>query len=183
MKKITYTLTALAFGALVFTSCKDKNSPGIEYMPDMYRTAAVEAYTDTLGALLPAEGTIVFSKAGKGELNYPYSLQNTPEDYEASAANTNPLEKTDANIATGKELYTTFCDHCHGTEGKGDGAIIQNKKFPPPPSYSNQLKDLPAGKIFHSITYGKNLMGSHASQLSKEERWKVVMYVQTLQNK
>ena len=35
--------------------------------------------------------------------------------------------------------------------------------------------------MFHTITYGKNLMGSHASQLNNEERWKVIRYVQTLQ--
>ena len=33
------------------------------------------------------------------------------------------------------------------------------------------------------MTYGKGLMGSHASQLTKEERWKVVYYVQKLQGK
>ena len=33
------------------------------------------------------------------------------------------------------------------------------------------------------MTYGKGLMGSHASQLTKEERWKVVYYVQHLQGK
>jgi hypothetical protein len=33
------------------------------------------------------------------------------------------------------------------------------------------------------MTYGKGLMGSHASQLTKEERWKVVYHVQTLQGK
>ena len=45
------------------------------------------------------------------------------------------------------------------------------------------MKDLPEGKIFHSLTYGKNVaMGSHASQLNKEERWLVTHYVQYLQN-
>ena len=43
------------------------------------------------------------------------------------------------------------------------------------------MSDLPEGKIFHTITFGKNLMGSHASQLNHEERWKIVHYVQTLQ--
>jgi hypothetical protein len=42
---------------------------------------------------------------------------------------------------------------------------------------------LPAGTIFYSITYGKGMMGSHASQLNKEERWKVVHYVEKLQGK
>ena len=185
MKKISYTLTILAIGSLIFTGCKDSNSPGYEYMPDMYRTPAVEAYTDTMGALLPAEGTIPFNKdASKATLNFPYEYPNTIEGYEAAGANLkNPLEKTDANLADGKKLFNTFCDHCHGETGKGNGSIVKNKKFPPPPSFSNQLKDLPEGKIFHSITYGKNMMGTHASQLNQEERWKVVMYVQALQNK
>ena len=43
------------------------------------------------------------------------------------------------------------------------------------------MKDMQAGKIYHSIMYGLNAMGSHASQLSPDERWKVVMYVQQLQ--
>ena len=61
-------------------------------------------------------------------------------------------------------------------------------KFPPPPSYSagnssrgGLVKDLSDGKIFHTITYGVNLMGPHASQLNPEERWKITMYVHQLQ--
>ena len=30
------------------------------------------------------------------------------------------------------------------------------------------------------MNYGKNMMGSHASQLDKEERWKLVLYVENL---
>jgi mono/diheme cytochrome c family protein len=35
--------------------------------------------------------------------------------------------------------------------------------------------------MFHSITYGKNNMGSYASQLSRQQRWMVIKYVRTLQ--
>jgi len=35
--------------------------------------------------------------------------------------------------------------------------------------------------MYHSITYGKGLMGSHASQLSKLERWQVIEFVKCLQ--
>ncbi len=34
--------------------------------------------------------------------------------------------------------------------------------------------------MFHTLTYGKGLMGSHASQLTKTERWKTVHWVQNL---
>ena len=79
-------------------------------------------------------------------------------------------------------MYTTFCVHCHGKEGKGQGSLTKDGKYPPPPSYSgDQLKDLPVGKMYWTITHGKNLMGSHASQLTPEERWKVIMHVQKLQ--
>jgi hypothetical protein len=43
------------------------------------------------------------------------------------------------------------------------------------------MKALTAGKIYHTITYGVNNMGSHAPQISPTDRWKVVMYVQELQ--
>ena len=81
-----------------------------------------------------------------------------------------------------------MCSHCHGYEGQGDGSIIKLQKFPAPPSYSKgtssrggAMKDLTDGKIFHTITYGVNLMGPHKYQLTPEERWKIVMYVHELQ--
>jgi hypothetical protein len=53
---------------------------------------------------------------------------------------------------------------------------------PKPPAYnSDALKDLPEGKAFHTTQYGKNMMGSHASQLTASQRWKIIMYIQTMQ--
>ena len=50
------------------------------------------------------------------------------------------------------------------------------------PAYSSKLKDLPEGKMFHTLAHGKGLMGSHASQLSQYERWMVIEYIKVLQN-
>jgi mono/diheme cytochrome c family protein len=88
-------------------------------------------------------------------------------------------ENNEAYLKEGEVVYGKFCVHCHGAAGEGDGKV--GLKLPgPPPAYST-LTALPEGKMFHSITYGKGLMGSHASQLTQEERWKVVLYVQKLQ--
>ena len=82
-----------------------------------------------------------------------------------------------------------FCAHCHGKTGKGDGTI-KHALYSAVPSYIDEkmtrrsgtsMKDLKAGHIFHVITYGLNAMGPHSSQLSEEERWKIVLYVQRLQ--
>jgi mono/diheme cytochrome c family protein len=37
------------------------------------------------------------------------------------------------------------------------------------------------GTMFHSLTYGKNAMGSYASQLSTKQRWMVITYVKSKQ--
>ncbi len=169
---------------LLVVSCGDPESPGVEYMPDMYRTPALEPYSgndfyaDSMEARLPAEGTIP-----QGHNYLPYGIPETTEGYEmAGAMLKNPYPANDEIIAEGKVIYTKFCVHCHGEAGMGDGLTVTAGGHPPPPAYNSAaLKNLPEGKMFHTITYGKNLMGSHASQLNNEERWKVIRYVQTMQ--
>lgn len=196
-------LTAIAGLALLAGCGGDPNSPGVEYMPDMYRSPAIEAYVDygqdpyyiteekareqrqRPSARKPVEGTIAFSAdPAKAQFNMPYPYPNTAEGYEAAGAQLkSPIAMTEATVEKGKELYTKFCQHCHGEKGEGDGGVVKNGNYPAPGSYTGPLKDLPEGKIFHSLQYGKNVaMGSHASQLSKEERWHVTHYVQYLQN-
>ena len=177
----------------------DENSPGLEYMPDMYRSPAVEAYVDygmdpyyvteevaagqrnTQSARKPVAGTIPFVGANK-VFGLPYAYPNTPEGYEAAGMElTSPLSTTKAHIEAGMEIYVQMCTQCHGEEGKGDGALSRNGHIAGIPSYSDKLKDLPMGKMYHTLTYGKGLMGSHASQLSQKDRWLVIEYIKVLQ--
>ncbi len=187
MIRSKYILAVAA--ALTLAACtKDPNSPGYEYMPDMYRSSAVEAYVDyhnpdSLSAKLPPEGTIPFcADPSKVIFNLPYALKNTPEDYELSAQLKNPIGYSAGVVKEGEAIYKKMCTHCHGEKGDGMGQIAINGKIEGIPSYTGALKTLPEGKMFHTITYGKGLMGSHAGQLNKEERWKVIFWVKALQN-
>lgn len=189
-KKVTQIISLMAvFGCVTIglTSCgkHDPNSPGNEFMPDMYRSPSLEtnmAYIDmntgdTLQAnRLPVKGTIA-----RGFMPYPYA-NDTSGYANAGKYLHNPFPKSDVNLAEGEALYGKFCVHCHGATGQGDGLVGGKLPGPPPPYSGSGLKNLPEGKIFHSITYGKGMMGSHAAQLSQQERWKVVMFVQKLQN-
>ncbi len=174
---------ALSMCAYLISCSPDPSSPGVEYMPDMYRTPALEPYSgnsnyaDSMEARLPVAGTIP-----QGYL--PYGIPNSNDGYEmAGTLLKDPYPLNDAIVAEGKTIYSKFCVHCHGEKGMGDGATVTAGGHPPPPAYNSAaLINLPEGKMFHTITYGKNLMGSHASQLNVEERWKVIRYVQTLQN-
>lgn len=205
MHNRTIALGTATITALVMASCGgDPQSPGVEYMPDMYRSPAVEAYVDygqdpytrseelareqreRPSARKPVAGTVPFSMdTAKVKFNMPYPYPDTPDGYERAGVELkSPVAMTEANVEKGKVIYVKFCQHCHGEKGAGDGGVVANGNYPPPPPYDGAaLKDLPEGKIFHSLQYGKNVaMGSHASQLNKEERWLVTRYVQFLQN-
>jgi mono/diheme cytochrome c family protein len=38
------------------------------------------------------------------------------------------------------------------------------------------------GQLFHILTYGQNNMPSYASQLSRDDRWNVILYVRAMQS-
>lgn len=205
MKRSRYIIFgAVALVAAALTSCKtDPNAPGVEYMPDMYRSPAPEAYVDygnskvmdlsqvkkdEMGVVpvlsrRPPVGTIPYqSNPSMVAFVMPYALNNTTEDYERSAVEVHsPLKSTKENVEKGKDIYTKMCTHCHGAEGHGDGAIAKNGHIAGIPDYATKLKDLPEGKMYHTITYGKGLMGQHASQLNQLERWQVIEWVKCLQ--
>jgi mono/diheme cytochrome c family protein len=187
MKVKKYTLLALgtvAIAATFFSSCIQENadSPGWEYMPDMYRSPAPEANgiyisdatPDSLSNRMPAPGSIP-----RGWTPFPYA-SDTTGDRLASMFWKSPLHVTDSVEDKGKFLYDRYCQYCHGDKGDGQGPLVAKKKFPnAPPSYTNLYTDgkLTGGHVYHVITYGKGVMGSHATQLDPQERWEVIAYV------
>jgi mono/diheme cytochrome c family protein len=185
--KILGTAAIVIAASILVSSCSDKRSTGWEYAPNMYEKIAFDPdqanpnFKDGKTAQVPPAGT---TPIGFVRFDYP----NTRAGYDqASLEVKSLLPQTDQNFADGKILFEHFCSPCHGVTGQGDGLVVQHG-FPPPPSYSKgqssrggAMKDLTDGKIYHTITYGLNAMGSYASQLAPEERWKVIMYVHHLQ--
>lgn len=187
-KMMMNRLLIIIFVGLI-SSCSNPG-PGYEFMPDMYRSPSLETYgqntyfSDSLNARKPVEGTIA--------RNYlsTFYYDGTLDGYlEAGKKAVNPYDSNESNVEEGKKLYSMFCKHCHGEFGAGGGSI-GHPVYSAIPHYNDgkmlrrpnvPMNQLTAGHIFHSITYGLNAMGPHASQLSEEERWKIVLYVQELQ--
>ncbi|MDZ7615252.1 MAG: cytochrome c [Flavobacteriaceae bacterium] len=78
----------------------------------------------------------------------------------------------------GNILYGIYCNVCHGDIGDGQGVLMKNEKFLGVPSYKD--REITQGSIYHVLMYGRNLMGSHSSQLTELERWQVAQYVEKL---
>ncbi|WP_173427040.1 c-type cytochrome [Kordia jejudonensis] len=174
----------VVFGAaMLMTSCFNKSQPNYQYFPNMYEPVGYEAYQEVDGvpyggfaehnmeAQIPAEGSVK-----RGWL--PYEYENTNEGYEAAKAELkSPLVTNEENMAKGKELYGIYCAICHGNKGDGQGILMKREKFLGIPAYNDAGRAITEGSIYHVLMYGKNNMGSHASQLDTKERWQVVQHV------
>ena len=188
-KIVAASFVVLAFVATL-SACNDNKSTGLEYARNMYDPIAYNPdqpnknFANGQTAQTPPLHT---SPVGFVEEDI-YS--NDKDGYEAASTNlTSSLPVNQKNLMEGQHLYVVMCGPCHGEKGDGQGHLVKIEKFTGVPAYHGDaassrgglMKDLTAGKIYHTIMYGLNNMGSHASQLSPEERWKVVMYVQQLQ--
>jgi cytochrome c553 len=190
MKRIINTIFFAAIGTIFFVACDDPNSPGLEFMPDMYRSPAIETYVDYE---FPDSSTARHAPGGSIPRGYkPYAYPNSIEGYEMAGQQlSNPLMLTEKSIKEGKKLYESFCSHCHGKKGLGEGSI-QNAIYGAVPSYADEtpnrrgdrsMSELTEGHIYHTIMFGLNAMGPHSSLIRENDRWKIVAYVQTLQGK
>ena len=189
--------------SLMLLSCSaDKDNPGVEYAPNMYHSTPYEPLSQVtdkeIGSWLdsnPDDNHGEFYNSNpynpygmtmrdpvpntvKRSLYLPYRI---PKDsLELAALIKNPLASTEEVLKEGKVLYTRYCIHCHGEKGMGDGLVgIAYKGVTA--FNSRAVKNKSEGHIFHVITHGKGRMWAHGSQVSIENRWKIVKYVQTLQ--
>ena len=165
-------------GILAMVSCQKETAPNYQFFPNMYQSVGYETYSESTAfnngveAQLPVQGTI---KRGW----MPFEVEDTVEGRLFSKDSlVSPLKSTEANLATGKELFGIYCAVCHGNKGKGDGGLVKREKFLGVPNYKD--RDITTGSIYHTIYYGLNSMGSHAGQLNENERWQVSMYVSKL---
>lgn len=125
----------------------------------------------------------------------PYTLPNDTVGLRMASRLQSPLPESEAVVAEGKLLYETYCGHCHGPQGKGNGKVAEGVTVDDPQrgkierkAYAgvanltaDAYKNISEGHIFHVITYGKGLMMQHASQVETADRWKIARYVKTLQ--
>jgi mono/diheme cytochrome c family protein len=194
MKKLV--VIAFISGAVAITGCGDKvkREPGRVYMPDMMYSRAYETYSITedqrkamekQGIYFtgnPVPGTV---KRG-GDFSFRIAKDSIAGDstrYLASSQVRNPIVSMDtAALKEAERLYLIHCGICHGTALDGDGPLHKGGEGPFVARPSNLITSaLSDGQMFYVVTYGRNLMGSYASQLNSSERWQVISYIRSKQ--
>lgn len=200
MKKIAVILF-LATG-IIITGCSDvKREQGSIYMPDMAYSRAFETYAARDSTLfttdlshtddkifynnMPVAGTMARGE----EMPFPLAKDAVGDttNYVASKLVQNPLPPLNQiQMKEAERLYLINCGICHGPKLNGNGPLYKDGTGPYPVAPKNLIADpivsvMPEGQMYYSIMYGKNLMGSYASQLNRDQRWMVIHYIKAKQ--
>jgi mono/diheme cytochrome c family protein len=194
MKRSTIVFCGLAALLIAAIGCSDvKRTPGKVYMPDMANSRAYETYSvnpvfaDGRTSQGPVAGTV---KRGD---EYPVHIEmdniGDTANYYASRSLPNPFDSLDAvQMKETERLYLINCGICHGAKLDGNGPLWKDGDGPFPAKPAALIGDakyetMPAGQMFYSITYGKNLMGGYASQITAKQRWEIITYIKSKQGK
>ena len=172
-------LLAISIGLNVAARRGSVTRPPFEYFPDMARTVRYNAFErnpnfpDGMTLRVPVPGTIP-----RGLL--PVSSEAV---IPAGSRPENPFKPDDpAAVERGKVVFETFCVPCHGPKAEGDGLVVQHG-FPTPPTLLRaRTKAMSDAQIFGIITNGSGGMPSYDSQIAREDRWKAILHIRTLQN-
>jgi hypothetical protein len=201
MKKIAI-ITGVVSAGLLLSSCRDKRSAGHVYMPDMFYSRAFETYDaldssrftgDTLerGAKIYYDRMPVAGTVAREDLPaFPLAIDKVGDtaNYVASQSIPNPLPALSAvDYLEAARLYLVNCGICHGEKLDGNGPLYNGGNGPYLAAPKNLIADpiiakMPDGQMFYSVTYGKNAMGSYASQLSTKQRWMIIHYIKEKQS-
>jgi mono/diheme cytochrome c family protein len=194
MKKTLIITGCMTAAVVLLVSCGGpRRDPGHAYMPDMAYSNAYETYAPAEERLKHSEassqphfnGSPVPGTVARGELA-AYRLKNDTTGYAQSVAIHNPLDPATIDMKEAERLYLVNCGVCHGAALDGNGPLYDNGEGPyqaaPKNLMGEDMKAQPEGQTFHVITYGKNAMGSYASQLTSKQRWMVVAYVKSKQH-
>ena len=200
MKQIILYTTICFAATMLATSCDGPiREPNTAYMPDMYTSRAVESYPNLDPKLFTENDTFAGNKiyydrkpvlgtVKRGQMG-AYRGTNDSMGIAEATAYLNPLPdsmETKFEKTEGERIYKIYCGICHGEKLDGMGPLIASGKWA---GAAANLMDLTKfgrtvyadGRVFHSITYGKNSMGGYASQLNNKQRWMIVNYIRTKQ--
>ena len=186
MKKLSvYILFAASTFVVSCSSSEFHRNPGRVYAPDMVYSRAVDYYNGT--GKIEAQGGKYNKMPVANTIAREQALPDHIGEFDTILAksHTCPMELGEKDLAEGQRLFLIYCAICHGEKMDGNGPLYSSGKFAAMPanlrSGEKYLK-MSQGQIYHGIVYGKNAMGSYASQLDTKQRWQVVSYIKKVQS-
>lgn len=96
----------------------------------------------------------------------------------AAGALKNPVQQSESSVQRGLELYQDNCAACHGDSAGGLSAEEAGLAMPTP-NLPKRLATHTVGDFFWKIQHGRGDMPAFKGELSDEEIWDVVNFIQS----
>lgn len=123
---------------------------------------------------------LVVAVGAKGQAGGGWTIPPTAQTEKST------ITVNDAALAAGKKIFTSKCERCHGKAGKGDGpdGNPDNAADMDLTIASRAVRN-PDGVVFYKLWNGREnpKMPAMKDDLSKEQAWALVAYVQSLRAK
>lgn len=182
IKSIVAASLVIVMGLMSCDSGSMRRTPGHIYAPDMTYSRAYDAYTtnpnfaDSMTSRLPVEGTIA-----RGHQMPDHLKEGDTNAYKTFTTN---AKFSEAELKEGGRLFNIYCGICHGQNLDGQGPLFASGKFASMPANLKDAKYLhmSVGQMYAAIKYGKNMMGSYASQIDIKQRWMIIAYIKKVQS-
>ena len=121
---------------------------------------------------------LVFSLVATSILAFAHEMTGWIAPEEAKKIK-NPIKPTKASIEKGKEIYEKKCALCHGAKGDGKGPAGAGLTPKPTNFKDSHGEKMTDGEHFWKITTGRGPMPPFEKDLTAEERWHVINYINT----
>jgi mono/diheme cytochrome c family protein len=92
-----------------------------------------------------------------------------------------PFPITAADLDRGQQRFDIYCSPCHGRTGEGNGMVVQRGYKQAANYHIDRLRQAPVGYFFEVMTNGFGAMPDYRSQVSVEDRWRIIAYIRALQ--
>ncbi|HET7619540.1 MAG TPA: c-type cytochrome [Vicinamibacterales bacterium] len=105
---------------------------------------------------------------------------------EGASEEANPLRNDASAVETGRQLFRQKCQRCHGPGGLGDGPDADpDHQDDMNLTRADRAEANPDGVVFYKAWNGRSKpkMPAFRDDLTKEQVWAIVTYVQTLRGK
>jgi mono/diheme cytochrome c family protein len=163
-------------GALALAACDPDNVVHkVGWFATMRHQRSVKPYARPIP---PVEGTV------------PVTGADPSVDVKTADRLVNARTRTSESLNRGQFLYQTYCQVCHGEGGKGDGPIsaLAGGPFPAVRNLTDAVARQRSdgylyGVIVNAQAMGRGLMPHYGDKVRGPDRWDVVNYVRSLQQK
>lgn len=98
---------------------------------------------------------------------------------EEEAKKVNPIPISSQALQQGKDIFSVYCGHCHGINGEGL-QTSQTDLSMTTPNLVERLQSHSQGDFFWKIENGKGEMPPFKGELTEQEIWSALLYIDSL---